>query len=495
MGQAEDDYLAYEASLAQAYASGNPGQIAAAFASATTDIGGDVPVGATGRSGGINPASTGPYDNPVFNYDYQVQVAGRTGQPIPSANDALTIDHAIASGTYASPVINLITPDTPVLGAFPGVIPGMSSDDRLAIAEAATNDALQSGNIAAYHAAIDAENQQRLAAGVPNRQDIQPDIVVLSHARSVAGATSGGSSAIGQLAINAIQAGFGLTDYTPPITTNTHPTQTVPTPGLDGTQSSIPATTAPPLSLPPDKKDSYGTQPAGSTNTVAGTAAQGPSPSGALAAQIQSLGGGPNALLTADQWGFYFQQISGVPAPAPEDMGFTDATRFSPIKFSDWWGAAMQWTASTSSSPTTVAITATTGGGAGAAASPQGSTGAQSGAPTSVAAKVQAAGGGATALLTADGWGFFFAQVTGQAAPAPEDLGIAGSVRQSPMTFASWWAAFSNWAAGNTTNPAALAGGTVTQTGSGGTATPPAASSMLWLLVVAGGAYLIWKRG
>lgn len=398
-------YNEYEANLAQAYASGNYGQIqqvqAAGPAYAPTSV-------------------AAPYDNAQANYDVALQRA-QAGGVLALLNDPnadLTVDHAVASGTYVSAVPNTVTAYGPIIGYFPGtggadpVNSGpLGSGVPLAQAQGAVSDALQRGDIAGYHAAIDSFNQARALAGLPNTTDIQSDIVVLAHAlgtpagiladQVAQGAISGslaplqvpashasgtpvtpgtavppgGVSSADLETINRnlysleVTLGIGTLPVgpqlsVPPPPTFNQQTQTVPTPGLPvATQSGIPATTLPPQSGPIDARPTTGTIPAGTSSAALGTS-QGASVTGSLAFQIQQLGGGVNALLTPDQWAYFFEQASAVAAPAPEDLGFSRPQ--TPIKFADWWGAMLAWaTAQINPAPASAAATvaSTTGGG------------------------------------------------------------------------------------------------------------------------------------
>jgi hypothetical protein len=62
---------------------------------------------------------------------------------------------------------------------------------------------------------------------------------------------------------------------------------------------------------------------------------------GSTALQTQGLGGGPNKLLTPDQWGYYLAWVTGQAPPAPEDLGFARKSdgAGTPIKFAAYWAA------------------------------------------------------------------------------------------------------------------------------------------------------------
>jgi hypothetical protein len=334
-----------------------------------------------------------------------------------SAQQALTVEDAISAGTYKTTVENLQTEFIPI---WPNDL-GYTS--RIGDADAKVREAIAAGDVAAYHLALDAANEERRLQKMPNIGGdlLVSDLSVLTRAPGALGIlagqviqgyplyvpegtaaaspnTTGAAAGLGyinvavaqaaqQTAFNstllatggnvAIATAAGAQAYAAAIAkTPTAGTQTVVTATIpQGTQSSVPATTAPPLSAPVDTRPTTGTVPAGA-NSAGLTTSQGPAAAGSLAAQIQSAGGGPNALLGPDEWGWYFGQITGTPAPPPEDMGFSaeNGNRSTPMKFAAWWDAALKWAAGQgTSSPANSAagkVMQTVGGGPGPAPGP-----------------------------------------------------------------------------------------------------------------------------
>jgi len=92
--------------------------------------------------------------------------------------------------------------------------------------------------------------------------------------------------------------------------------------------------TAPAGSMPVERApEGVTTIPPGSTEMITGDVA-----APTIADRVHELSGYAEAL-NADQWNYYYSQVTGIAGPVPEDIGFTGGNRYAQVDVDTWWAA------------------------------------------------------------------------------------------------------------------------------------------------------------
>jgi hypothetical protein len=86
----------------------------------------------------------------------------------------------------------------------------------------------------------------------------------------------------------------------------------------------------------------------GTTGGTPMTSTPGYSPTTSVSESIKQAAGAPSAL-TPDEWNWYYMQVTGQIAPAPEDLGYTRPV--SPVSFDDWFNRMQNYLRTTGAEP------------------------------------------------------------------------------------------------------------------------------------------------
>ena len=331
---------------------------------------------------------------------------------------------AAAAGTYQSTVANAVKTQQAV---WPSELASSNTGSDLL---GAVQDALNRGDVVAYHAAIDKLNSYEVAMGEPNYQGTVSDLAVLSHA-------SGGAGVLATQLANGktIDAVLRLQASN------------------DGGSSG--AVNVPAVTIGPDGRGTAVTVPA---NTEPGP----PKPP-------------TNPLDPVQQIQYAIAQAKYAAAQIATAAGTTDPTRTvndgtAPREISSRIGTTVPSGSSSPAGKTNNGTMVSNPVGTAIYVPPQpGNTQAKATAADNTAQKIQIAAGQAGIQLGPDSWGYYYQQATGQTAPAPESLGYgrAADGSMAPVTFQDWWNKLQVWQ--GTQTPASSnqqAGGTSAKAGS-----------------------------
>lgn len=295
----------------------------------------------------------GPYNNPTYNYNVAVSTAARYGVD-PSAltwnGTAYVLSGAASSVQGLGFVQGQVVTGAPNAAGVQQVAPLNPlyfADD----ATAAKIAALVGGKViqgqwidVGGQGSAPLQNGIQLPSGATFNAGLLASTIQSASDAGVAASNLSAATGV-QVDPVALAAVFGT-----PVTTYT-------TSNANQTPSTMPANSVGAVSHPPAPGNTATTPgaapglaqvPVSANGAPATSQAQNPAaaPLGGTAnsnnaiynAILAASGGNPNALMTADNWGYYYQQVTGTAGPAPELYGFTGDGRQARVTLSQWWG-------------------------------------------------------------------------------------------------------------------------------------------------------------